>query len=133
MQGKLEERRYLENLQAEIAKLEPRAAKAVGAEQAVEAARARIQMLDDFRRRTQADLDLVQELTRLLAPPGWLNSLEMTRDSASLSGETEQAATLLRTLDNSALLRNSEFTMPIARARGIGMFRIRAQREGGRP
>jgi len=133
VQGKLEERRYLENLQREIAKLEPRAAKAAGAEQATEATRARVQLLDDFRSRTQADLDLLQELTKLLPPPGWLSALEITRDSVSLSGEAEQAATLLKTLDNSALLRNSEFTMPIARTRGAEIFRIRAQQEGARP
>lgn len=127
----IEDRRYLAALRAEIARLEPQARKAAELDQAVQAARARAQLLDDFRRRSKADLDLLAELTRLLAPPAWLNQLELTRDSVTLAGDAEQAAGLLKLLDESPLLHNSEFTMPIARVGEAEAFRIRSLREGG--
>jgi Tfp pilus assembly protein PilN len=129
-QGKIQERRHLEQLQAEIARLEPLAGKVNEAEQAAVRAQARIRMLDSFRRRTPADLEVLAELTKMLAAPAWLSALDVTREGVNLSGETEQAALLLRTLDNSKLFQNSEFTLPIARSGGLEIFRIRAQREG---
>ena len=96
----------------------------------VAAARARTRLLDDFQKRSKADLDALNELTRLLAPPAWLNSLELTRAGANLSGEAEQAASLLKILDASPMFRNSEFTMGITRIGGAEVFRVRTQREG---
>lgn len=129
-QGRIEERRHLEQLTAEIARLEPLARKVAEAEKAAGHAASQVQLLDNFRRRTPADLDVLGELTKLLAPPAWLSALDVTRDHVILAGETEQAALLLRTLDNSKLFQNSEFTLPIARSGGLEIFRIRAQREG---
>jgi len=51
----------------------------------------------------------------------------------NLTGETDQAAPLLRVLDNSTRLANSEFTMPIGRVTTGEVFRIRSQREGVKP
>jgi len=129
--GTLENRRYLERLDAEIAKLEPRAKRLSQMEGQIAAARARTRLLDDFQKRSKADLDALNELTRLLAPPAWLNSLELTRAGANLSGEAEQAASLLKILDASPMFRNSEFTTGITRVGGAEVFRIRTQREGG--
>ena len=127
----IEDRRYLAALRAEIAHLEPVALKAGELDRQVEAIRVRTRSLDEFRRRSKADLDLLAELTRRLEPPIWLAQLEMTRDAVNLAGEAEQAAGLLKVLDESPLLRNSEFTMPIARIGSAESFRIRCQREGG--
>ena len=128
--GTLENRRYLERLDAEIAKLEPRAKRLSQMEGQVAAARARTQLLDDFQKRSKADLDALNELTMRLSPPAWLNSLELTRAGANLSGEAEQAASLLKILDASPMFRNSEFTMGITRIGGAEVFRVRTQREG---
>lgn len=127
----LENRRYLARLDAEIARLEPQAKRLSAVDSQTASSRARTQLLDDFRRRSRADLDALNELTRLLPAPAWLNSLELTRATANLSGEAEQAAGLLKTLDASPLFQNSEFTMGISRMGGAEIFRIRAQREGG--
>lgn len=127
----LEDRRYLAALRAEIARLEPTARRAAELDRAIEQTRARIRLLDEFRGRSKADLDTLAELTRVLTPPTWLNSLELSRDAVTLSGEAEQAAGLLKVLDESPLLRNSEFVMPIARVANAETFRIRSQREGG--
>lgn len=127
----IEDRRYLAALRAEIARLEPEARKAGELDRQIEALRARIRSLDSFRRRSKADLDLLAELTRRLQPPVWISQMEMTRDALNLAGEAEQASALLKLLDESPLLRNSEFTMPIARVGNAEAFRIRSQREGG--
>jgi len=127
----IEDRRYMTALRAEIARLEPVALKAGELDRQIEAIRARTRSLDEFRRRTKADLDLLAELTRRLQPPTWVAQLEITRDAVNLAGEAEQAAGLLKVLDESPLLRNSEFTMPIARIGSAESFRIRCQREGG--
>lgn len=128
-QARIQERRHLELVQAEIRRLEPRAAQVAALARTAERLRKRVWLLDDFRRRTQKDLDALNELTRLIEPPAWLNALELTRESASLSGEAEQAAALLKTLDASPLFRNSEFVIPIARSGSMELFRIRTARE----
>jgi len=128
-QAHFEERRYQSRLEAEVARLEPGAAAVGRAERAIEEQRSRIRLLDDFRRRTKADLDLLNALTGMLAPPAWLNSLDVTRDSVALAGEAEQAAPLLKLLDSSPMFRDSEFTMPLSRSEKIERFRIRSVRE----
>lgn len=129
-QAKLQDRRYLAEVEAEIARLEPQAERAAKARRSAESALARIRLLDQFRRRTKSDLDALAELTRLLKPPAWLKELELTRNSATLGGETEQAAPLLKLLDGSPLFQNSEFTRPISRAQQVEVFRIHTNREG---
>jgi len=123
-------RRYLAALQSEIARLEPAAGRAAELDRAIAAARARARLLDDFRRRSKADLDALQELTKLLAPPIWLSTLELAPNSVNLAGEAEQASPLLKLLDSSPLFRDSEFTVPLARSGTNEIFRIRGSREG---
>jgi len=122
--------RYLAALESEIARLEPVAARAAELDRATAAARARARLLDDFRRRSKTDLDALEELTKLLAAPAWLNTLELGPNSVNLAGEAEQAGPLLKLLDSSPLFRNSEFTVPLARSGTNEIFRVRASREG---
>jgi hypothetical protein len=121
---------FARKLEEEIARLQPEAAKAQELERAIEDARNRVLLLDQFSRRIPSDLELVAELSRILGPPAWLNQLEVTRETLSLSGEAPQAAGLLKLLDESPHVRNSEFAMPISGRRGKETFRIRALREG---
>ena len=50
-------------------------------EKKINADRAKIAALDEFRRRPQADLDVLNELTRLLPPPIWTSAVEIYPDS----------------------------------------------------
>jgi hypothetical protein len=131
-QGSYENREYLARLRGETAKFEPQASKATSIDRAIENARSRAQTLDEFRRRSKADLDTLLELTRLLPPPGWMHSLDLTREGITAQGEAEQSAVLLKVFDQSPFFRNSEFVMPPARVGSNEAFRIRAAREGGR-
>jgi general secretion pathway protein L len=126
----LEDRKYLAGLEGEIARFQPQASRAAVIDRAIDEARNRTRLLDDFRRRSKADLDALAELTRIIEPPGWLSSLELTRDSVTLTGESEQSAGLLKIIDNSPLFSGSEFTVPLVRKDKGEIFRIRSAREG---
>lgn len=125
----IEDRKYLAALQAEIARLEPQARRAVALDQAIAAVRARSRTLDGFRLRSKADLDALAELTKLLVPPAYLSGLELTRETVNLGGQAEQASPLLHIVDSSAQFSNSKFTVPLARTPGGEIFHIQAQRK----
>jgi hypothetical protein len=127
----IEQRRYREALNQAAAQLEPTAARARNLERSAAAARTKIAALDDFRRRPQLDLDSLNELTRLLAPPVWTNAIEIYPDSIVISGEADQAAPLLKLLDSSPLFQNSEFVSSVVRTQQkTEQFRIRTMRRG---
>ncbi len=123
-----EDRRYLAKLEAEIRTLEPKAQRAAALDRQIDRTRNRARMLDEFRGHTRADLEAMNELTHLLPPPIWTTGLDLTRDSATLQGEAEQAASLIKTIDASPFFQNSEFTV-ISKVGNAEMFRIRTQRE----
>ena len=125
--------RYLETLHTEIAGLQPRALRAAAADREVEIARARTLLLDNMRRRSKQDLDVLAELTRLLASPAWLNGLEINREQVVVSGQTDQAAPLLKLLDESPLFEASEFITAPARSQSGETFRVRSRRSGEAP
>ncbi|PWU00300.1 MAG: hypothetical protein C5B51_25570 [Terriglobia bacterium] len=126
---RLADRNYLQKVQAEISKLEPQARRAAELDRQIETLRARTRLLDQFRGQTRADLDALQEITKLLAPPAWSNSIDLTRDSARISGEAPQASPLLKVLDASPLFENSEFSGSVGRGNGTETFQIRTSRE----
>lgn len=122
-------RQYVQALLDEQKRLQPEAMQVPRLEEAAQKARQRVQQMDDFRRRTKQDLDLVLELTNSLQPPTFVSGLDITRDTVTLVGETDSAAPLLRALDNSPRLDASEFTMPIGRVNNGELFRIRSRRQ----
>jgi Tfp pilus assembly protein PilN len=125
-----QEREYLRRLDAEIRRIEPRAQQAAKLDAAVADARQRIDLLDEFRRRSQADADALRELTNLLQPPGWVQSLTISRGDLQIAGEAEQAAALIKMLDGSALFKDSVFSNSVTRNGSAEGFAIRTQREG---
>jgi hypothetical protein len=64
-------------------------------------------LLDRFRGQTHADLEALNEVTRLLTPPIWTNNLDLTRDSVRLMGDAPQAAGLVKIVDSSPLFENT--------------------------
>ena len=124
---------YVKQLQLEIAKVERSAQSISAADKEVAAVRTRTMLLDDYRRRTKNDLDLLQTLTVTLAPPAFVNYYEMNRDTVQLAGEIEQASSMLRLLDATPYLKNSEFTLAILRLADADAFRTRSQRKAPQP
>jgi Tfp pilus assembly protein PilN len=126
--SRIEERRYVTELEAASARLEPQVKRIAMLDKSLQLARARAQLLEEFRSRSKYDLDTLNELTKLLAPPIWVNSVQMTRDSIMLSGEAEQAAPLLKLIDSSPFFHDSAFAVPIAKTTNTEMFSIRTMR-----
>jgi Tfp pilus assembly protein PilN len=126
----IEQRNYLAAMNEEVRQLEPLALKAQDLEKRATANRNRITALDEFRKRPQADLEVLRELTRILPPQVWTNSIEIYPDSVVIAGEADQAAPLLKLLDSSPLLQNSEFALSVTRNATAEQFRIKSQRRG---
>jgi len=122
-----EQDRYLKELDAGILRLKPQAARAAALDQRIASTRARARLLEEFRSRTRSDLDAINELTRLLPPPVWANTIDLSRDAAVVLGEADQAAPLLKVLDASPLFHNSEFN-GISKIQNAEIFRLRTQR-----
>jgi hypothetical protein len=127
----IQDRRYLRTLEAEIARLEPAILRSATLDREIEKARQRAVLLENFRARSRADLDALNEITQLVAPPAWASYIEMNRETVTLGGEAEQSAALLQTLDASPLFQNSEFVM-LSRSATSEVFRIATRREGAK-
>ena len=126
----IEERRYREDLNQAVNSLEPAALRVQNLDKRIAADRAKTGAFDDFRRRAQSDLDILNELTRLLPPPVWTSAIEIYPDSVVISGEADQAAPLLKIIDASPLFQNSEFGASVTRNKEGEQFRIRTIRRG---
>ena len=126
----LEHKRYRDALNDAVRKLEPAAQRVRTLDRDIATNRRKIAALDDFRRRPQADLDLLNELTHLLPADVWTSSIEIYPDSIVISGECMQAAPLLKLIDSSPFFQNSEFVASVARSATAETFRIRATRRG---
>ncbi|WP_321475901.1 PilN domain-containing protein [uncultured Paludibaculum sp.] len=126
------DRKYGEQLQAEIKRLEPTAAKVAALDLKIADESERIRDLDGYRLRTKESLDIVLEFTKMLPPPAWIQSLQIDPKAVVIQGETEQADGLLKKLDASPHFAGSEFTAPLSRTPGGELFRVRANREGAK-
>jgi type IV pilus assembly PilN-like protein len=127
-----QDRKYLGELESEIAKVQPAVTKAAALDREIDLTRKRTILLDSFRGRSKADMDVLAEMTRLLAPPAWLTSLELTGQQVAVTGDTDQAAPLLKAIDASPQFESSEFVSPPVRSALGETFRIRAAREASR-
>ena len=127
-----ENRRYLREIDAEIAKVQPAVARAAAIDRDVDLTRRRTILLDAFRARNKADIDVLAEMTRLLPPPAWLTSLDLNGQQVAVTGETDQAALLLKAIDASPQFESSEFVSPPVRTQTGELFRIRTTREASR-
>jgi hypothetical protein len=126
----MEDRKYREELNRAVGRLEPAALRVQNLDKQIAATRARITALDDFRQRSQSDLDVLNELTRLLPPPVWTSVIEIYPDSVLIAGEADQAAPLLKIIDSSSLFQNSEFAASVTRGKDSEFFRIKTIRRG---
>jgi Tfp pilus assembly protein PilN len=120
---------YLQTLNAQIAQLEPAAKRSQWLDKNMADAIARTRQVDAFRSRSKADLDVLNELSKILPPPIYLSSLEINRNEVTVMGEAESAAGLLKALDSSPLFKQSVFASGIGHQRAVDIFHIRAARQ----
>jgi Tfp pilus assembly protein PilN len=123
------DRRYLASIEAEIAKVKPVATRADDLDKQIQQARQRAQLLDQFRNLTRQDLEALNELTRLIEPPAWINNTNLARDSVLISGEAPQAGPLIKILDSSPLFENSTLQSTGKTNAGTESFQIKTMRK----
>jgi hypothetical protein len=123
------DRKYLAALKAEIAKVEPKALRASKLDRDFDHVQSQVRLLDQYRGQTHADLDALNEVTRLLTPPIWTSDVDLTRDSVRMMGEAPQAAGLLKIFDSSPFFENSvpDYINPIQGSSGE-VFQIHTAR-----
>src|ERR1051326_1841645 len=128
------ERRYWDKIHREMAAIEPLAQRAAALDRQITHTRQRAELLDQFRTRTRGDLDALNELSRLIAPPAWTNAILLARDTVRITGEAPEAAPLLKILDSSPLFANSapDFINKSNTGSGGETFQIHAAREGAK-
>jgi Fimbrial assembly protein (PilN) len=127
------DRHYLGLVQAQIRVLDPLAKRAADVDRETVNVRNRSQTLDNFRQQTRKDLEALNELTQLLAPPAWVNSLQLARGSVSITGQADQAATLIKLLDGSRQFQGSSFSLPLQKRGSQEVFTIRSSRKDVAP
>jgi hypothetical protein len=130
--SKVAQKQYLNTVKAEIARLQPLQLRAASLRRETDHARARAKWLDQYRTQTRADLDLLNELTKLVQPPAWTNSIIISRESVRLTGEAPQATALWKILDGSQLFKNSKLDSNQPASGGGETFVISAAREAGK-
>jgi hypothetical protein len=126
----IEQRRYLETLESQIRQITPLASRAARLDRQILETRGRADAIDNFRLRSKEDMEALNETTHVLAPPAFLNSMSLSRQSVEMSGHAEQAAGFLKLLDGTGKFQDSQFTMPIQHDATGDTFSIRAQRKG---
>ena len=122
------DRKYLASIEAAIAKVAPLARHADDLDRQIAETRERSVQLDQFRSQTRRDMDTLNELTRLIEPPAWVNNTNLSHDTVLISGEAPQAAPLLKILDSSPLFANSAIQSQGRAQNGMESFQIRATR-----
>jgi hypothetical protein len=127
------DRKYLAELNAEIARIDPMAQRSRNLERSIDRARSQTQLLDRFRAQTKLDLDALNELTKLVEPPAWTNVIDLTHDMARITGETTAASPLVKILDASPFFENSGPDWINKGQNGKGeTFQIHTSRENGK-
>jgi hypothetical protein len=125
------EKQYLKQLNAEIAKLEPLRRRAEAVDRQTTQARARAQLLDQFRKQTRMDLDALNEMTKLMEPPAWTNSTTLERDVVRITGDAPQTSPLVKILDSSPFFEKTEIQMSTPKGSGE-TFQIKTNRRRGK-
>jgi len=123
------ERAYLARLRAETARLEPLQRRAQALDRLTADARARAQWLDRYRAQTRRDLDVLNDLTRLVEPPAWTSSVDIARDTVRIQGEAPQATSVYKIVSSSALLKNTRIESAQSNGSGGENLVISAARE----
>jgi Tfp pilus assembly protein PilN len=126
------EKEYLKQINAEIAKLEPLRRRADAIDKQTEQARARAQLLDQFRKQTHTDLDALNELTRLIEPPDWTNAITLDRAQVHINGDAPQTAPLPKLLDSTPFFEKTEIQASAPRPSGGESFQIKTNRRRGK-
>ncbi len=123
------ETRYYSAISTAIERVQPQARESAELDRKIAILRRRAQTIDTFRMRSKDDLDALSELTQLITPPTWISSFSLTGRGLLVSGQSDQAAALLKIIDASTQFSGSDFSTPVTRDGKLDRFSIRAKRK----
>ena len=124
----IQDRSYLQKLEAETARLEQDVSRAAAAKSQGRESAARIQVLKSLRARSEVDLRIVRELSQQLPDTAWLSNLEIRDEGVQMYGEAVAAAPLLATVNGTRTLENAAFMTSLVKTDNGERFQIAAQR-----
>jgi hypothetical protein len=91
-------------------------------------ARRRLAHLRETRKRAEADLRVLRELSELVPNDTWLQNLEINDNGAQMAGEAPAAAPLLGVLSGSKTLADAAFTSSLTKTPAGERFQISVHR-----
>jgi len=120
-------------MEQELARLDQIVRQVEDAEQQANLARQKVALLGSLRQRTESDLRILSELSRVLPDTVWLSALEVNDNGAQLTGEAEAAAPVLGIINSSTTLANASFTTSLVETEAGQRFQIAAERHSAAP
>ena len=124
----IQDRSYLQALEAETTRLEQDVSSVAAARSQGQQAATRIEVLRSLHARSEADLRMVSELSQQLPDTAWLSNLEIRDEGVQMYGEALAAAALLATINGAPTLENAAFTTSLVKTDSGERFQIAAQR-----
>ncbi len=119
---------YADALRERIAVYEEAVAKVRDAKMNAEDARRRLEILRGLGERTRRDLAILNELSQRVPNSAWLTQLQIDDDGVRLNGEAQNAADLLRVLNESQTVGKARFTTSLRKIDEGESFQIAAER-----
>jgi Tfp pilus assembly protein PilN len=122
----IRERRHLERINAEIARLDPQVRSIERTVRDLERKRKLLETIKGIDGSAIKPLPVLRELTDLLPTDTWLTTLSLDQKGVEVTGQAAAASALIPLLENSPRLERVEFSSPVTRGRDKEQFRIRA-------
>ncbi len=128
MRPTIQNRSYVEALEADYAGLAPVVEEANATQQRIVEAKRKTALLGSLEARTEIDMRTLAELSDLIPDTAWLKSLELDDNGLQMSGEARSAAPLLAKLSDSRYVMNAAFSTSLREIQGGQRFQITAKR-----
>jgi len=122
----IRERRHLEQINGEIARVDPQVRSIERTVRDLERKRKLLETIKSIDGSAIKPLPVLRELTDLLPPDTWLTTLSLDQKGVEVTGQAAAASALIPLLENSPRLERVEFSSPVTRGRDKEQFRIRA-------
>jgi len=119
---------YADALRERIAVYEGAVAEVRDAKTQAEDARRKLDILRGLGDRTRRDLAILNELSQRVPNSAWLTQLQIDDDGVRLNGEAQNAADLLRVLNESQTVGKARFTTSLRKIEEGESFQIAAER-----
>jgi Tfp pilus assembly protein PilN len=119
---------YVGSMQKEIERLSQVVGQVNAARQETADLHSRLTVLRQLELRTERDLRILSELSRIVPETAWVSDLEINDGGVRITGEAAEAAPMLGVLDQSANLTGAAFATSLTRIDEGERFQIVAKR-----